>query len=84
MDTFSQFLEQVSNIHKIADDANIDIDGISLQQLKMGMKVEREHDGRMGKDVKVVGSDAEILKVAVAHLREDPKYYTKLKKIEDN
>ena len=84
MDTFSKFLEQISQIQKIADGANIDIDGISLQQLKMGMRVEREHDGRMGKDVKVVGSDTEILKVAVAHLREDPKYYTKLKKIEDN
>jgi hypothetical protein len=66
----------------MAEKAKIDIDGLCLKQLKMGVEVEREHTGKMGKDTKVIDSDADALKVSVAHLREDPAYYTKLKKIE--
>jgi hypothetical protein len=55
---------------------------VNPKQLKMGIKVEKEHDGPMGKDTDVVGSKEDIVKIAVAHLREDPKYYTKLKKVE--
>jgi hypothetical protein len=56
---------------------------VDPEQLKMGVKVEKEHDGPMGKDTDVVGKKSDIVKIAVAHLREDPKYYTKLKKVED-
>ena len=57
-----------------------------MKELVMGMKVEKEHDGPMGKDTDVVpGHDkGTIMKIAVAHLREDPKYYTKLKKVEED
>lgn len=48
------------------------------KEIKMGMKVEKEHDGGEGKDVDVVGPKSDLLKIVVAHLREDPKYYTKL------
>lgn len=71
--TFTQFLENEDWAKKYKVDP---------EQLKMGIKVEKEHDGKFGKDTDVVKSDEDIVKIAVAHLREDPKYYTKLKKIE--
>jgi len=44
----------------------------SKKQLEMGIKVEREHT-----------SNKKIAReIAMDHLKEDPKYYTKLKKIE--
>jgi hypothetical protein len=46
------------------------------------LNVEKEHDGKMGRDVDVVGSKADLLKIVIAHLREDPQYYTKLKNME--
>ena len=48
----------------------------------MGFQAEKEEHGQ-GK-LKVVSKDSEFLKIAVAHLDEDPKYYTKLKKIEED
>ena len=78
MITFIQFVEQ-NNAEKMAEKYNVDLD-----QLKMGIKVEKEHDGRMGKDTDVVKKQEDIVKIAVAHIREDPKYYTKLKTIEDH
>ncbi|MCK9458260.1 MAG: hypothetical protein M0R80_01240 [Proteobacteria bacterium] len=77
MITFSEFC-----IKNLAKQAKVDIACLDKKQLEMGVKVEREHNGKMGKDTKVIKNDAEALKIAVAHLREDPKYYTKLKKIE--
>ena len=42
------------------------------EQLKMGMEIEKEHT-----------TSTEIAKIiALHHLKEDPKYYTKLKKME--
>jgi len=81
--TFNEFCES-KEIESLAKKAKVDIKGLSCQQIKMGMKVEKEHDGPMGKDTDVVpGHDkGTILKIVVAHLREDPKYYTKLKKVE--
>lgn len=80
---FRTFVEN-NDLAQIAKKAKIDLKGINIEQLKMGMKVEKEHDGPMGKDTDVIpGHDkGSIMKIAVAHLREDPEYYTKLKKIE--
>lgn len=44
------------------------------KQMKMGMEVEKEHNDITHGDKKM------IKKIAEAHLREDPKYYTKLEK----
>ncbi len=80
---YNIWLERNQHLQKIADDGKVDISKIDVKELQMGMKVEKEHDGRMGKDTDVVNGDLTVvLKIAVAHLREDPKYYTKLKKIE--
>lgn len=47
-------------------------DNFDAEQLKMGIEVEMEHtdDPKMAKEI------------AKDHLKEDPKYYTKLKKME--
>jgi hypothetical protein len=75
------FLEY--SLQKIAEKSKIDIEGIDLKQLQMGMEVEKEHDDEKDTDV-VPGHDkGVIMKIAIAHLREDPKYYTKLKKVEN-
>ncbi len=46
-------------------------------QAKMGMSVEKEYD-----DV-TEGDPTLTAKIAAAHLKEDPKYYTKLKQVEE-
>jgi hypothetical protein len=33
-------------------------------------------------DINVIKKESDILKIALAHLRENPKYYTLLKKVE--
>lgn len=80
---FINFCENKA-IEDLAQKAKVDIKGIPCDQIKMGLKVEKEHNGKMGKDTDVVPGNDEgsILKIAVAHLREDPKYYTKLKRVE--
>jgi hypothetical protein len=46
---------------------------VDPEELKMGMEVEKEHT-----------DDPKITKIiALQHLAEDPKYYTKLKKMEN-
>ncbi|MHA2427555.1 MAG: DUF5661 family protein [Candidatus Hermodarchaeia archaeon] len=79
MITWQTFLENKA-IQQIAQKAGIDISEFDPKELRKGQKVEKEHDGEQGKDLDVVKSDADLLKIVVAHLREDPKYYTKLHK----
>ncbi len=74
--SFNEWLD----IKKIASEGNVDIDGLSVADLKKGLNVEKEHTGKMGKDTKVIKTDLEALKIAVAHMREDENYYKKLKK----
>ena len=76
MDTFTQFLESKDLQKKLG------LDKFDPKQVRMGIEVEKEHDGKMGKDIDVVKSRSDLLKIVTAHLREDPKYYTKLKKVE--
>lgn len=85
MKSFQEFLDRKIlevNLLNMAKKADLDIAGLSREQLKMGYEVEKEHGGIMGKDTDVVNNPADYLKIAVAHLREDPKYYTKLKQVE--
>ena len=48
------------------------------KQAKIGMEVEKEHQ-----DV-THGDQTLTAKIAASHLKEDPKYYTKLKKVEES
>lgn len=54
----------------------VDLQGIDMHQFSMGMNVEREHDDVTNGDWRL------IAKIALAHLRELPDYYTKLAQME--
>jgi hypothetical protein len=61
------------SLEDIANKHKVDIDDLN-DEYKMGIKVEREHT-----------SDSTLAaEIAKDHLYEDPKYYSKLKKIEEN
>lgn len=78
MITFNEW----TDLNVLAKQAGLDISKFDSKELMRGIEVEKEHDGKMGKDVDVVKNKSDLLKIAIAHLREDPKYYTKLKTIE--
>lgn len=70
-------------IQQLAINGKVYISDLHIDELIMGMRVEEEHNGKMGQDTNVTNNDSvKVLKIAVAHLREDPRYYTKLKKME--
>ncbi len=56
---------------------------VDVEQFRMGLEVELEHGAR---DLETnVTNDNDLLtgKIALAHLKEFPDYYTRLKKLED-
>lgn len=69
---------------QIARELEIDLaaEGIALEQFRMGLGVELEH-GRRDPETNVTGDDPLITgKIALAHLREIPDYYTRLAAME--
>ncbi len=53
-----------------------------VEQFRMGLDVELEH-GRHDPETDVTGDDPVVTgKIALAHLREFPDYYTRLAKME--
>ena len=54
----------------------------SPQDLAMGIKVEKEHAS--DPETAVIDNDIDAAKIAWAHLKESPKYYAELKKMEKN
>jgi len=90
MKTFQQFLEgkdvkkkswTKEEAKKIGDKIGIDWDKIDLEQFRMGLAVETEHDTNDSK-TDVAKSEEQIGKIALAHLKELKDYYTKLDKME--
>jgi hypothetical protein len=69
------------DVETYAKKANLekDIKKYSKKELVDGMNTEAEHMSSKKLDV-IKGSYEKILKIALAHLEEDPKYYHKLKK----
>jgi hypothetical protein len=63
-------------LYKLGQSIGINFNRYNFDEFKMGMKVETEH-----KDV-THGDPKETAKIAYAHLREVPDYYTKLKSVE--
>jgi hypothetical protein len=80
MEIFSEWLKHKSIIN-IAKHAKLDISKYSAKELEMGMKEELEH-GKKNKKFNITKDDpVKTLKIVLAHLKEDPKYYTKLKTV---
>lgn len=75
MVSFKQYvlLEQLSKgktLEEIAASHNVDLEELK-KELLMGIEVEKEH----------TSSEKMASRIATDHLTEDPKYYSKLKKI---
>jgi len=65
------------------DKLGVDWKAISPVQFRMGLKVELEHGAR-DPDTDVTHDDALLTgKIAWAHLKEFPDYYTRLARLED-
>ncbi len=68
----------------IADAIGLDFDKVSftIDDFKQGLKIEMEH-GSSDPETDVIGENRLSLgRIAWAHLKEDPRYYQKLSKIE--
>lgn len=81
---FLEWIKLRENIEQTAKDAGLDISKFDKKELRMGFADEKkEHDSGdpANKDIDVVHNDTEILKIVLAHLREDPHYYTKISKV---
>ena len=74
----------VAEATQIAKELSIDFknEKFDIEQFRMGLDVELEHGRRS--PLTNVTNDNPILtgKIALAHLREFPDYYTRLKKLE--
>ncbi len=67
---------------KIGDMINIDWTKYDLEQFRMGLGVELEH-GLHDAETNVTNDDEVITgKIALAHLKEIPDYYTRLASME--
>ncbi len=66
----------------IGDKIGIDWHDVDLEQFRMGLSVELEH-GAHDPETNVTGDDEEMTgKIAWAHIKELPDYYTRLAKME--
>lgn len=67
---------------QIGDAIGVDWQQYNLEQFRMGMEVELEH-GAHDPETNVTNDDMEMTgKIAWAHLKEIPDYYTRLAKME--
>ena len=81
MTTQKHFSEEEAR--KIGEQLGIDWSKFSLEQFRYGMDVELEH-GTQDSTTDVTGDDPLVTgKIALAHLKEFPDYYTRLKKMEE-
>ena len=66
----------------IGNELGIDWTKVSIKEFAMGINVELEHGSR-DKDTNVTNNDPILTgKIAWAHLKEFPDYYTRLHKME--
>lgn len=67
---------------RIGDAIGADWSVIPLEEFRMGLRVELEH-GLLDQQTNVTGDDELTTgKIALAHLKEFPDYYTRLKRME--
>ena len=67
---------------RIGDSLGIDWSYVDLEQFRMGLLVELEH-GTRDPETNVTNDDLSLTgKIALAHLKEFPDYYTRLAALE--
>lgn len=68
---------------QIGEKIGIDFNKLDVEQFRMGLEVELEHGTLWGDDTNVTKDDPLITgRIAWAHLKEIPDYYTRLNKME--
>jgi len=67
---------------RIGGALGLDWTQVDLEQFRIGLEVELEH-GTRDPETNVTGDDMMLTgKIALAHIREFPDYYTRLEKME--
>lgn len=67
----------------IGDELGIDWEKYNLEEFRMGLEIEMEH-GAHDEETNVTDDDPILTgKIAWAHMKEIPDYYTRLKKMEE-
>ncbi len=67
---------------KVGDSIGINWNIVDINEFRMGLHIELEH-GSHDPDTNVINNDEKLAgKIAWAHLKELPDYYTRLKKME--
>lgn len=68
---------------KIGEEIGVDFTKFDLNQFRMGLAVELEHGSLWGDETNVTKDDPHFTgRIAWAHLKEIPDYYTRLEKME--
>lgn len=68
---------------KIGEAIGVDFNKFSLSEFRRGLEVEMEHGSLWGEETNVTKDDPHFTgKIAWAHLKEIPDYYTRLDKME--
>lgn len=68
---------------KIGDEIGIDFTKYDLEQFRMGLAIELEHGSQSGDETNITNDDLRLTgRIAWAHLKEIPDYYTRLAKME--
>lgn len=68
---------------KIGQEIGIDFNTYDLEEFRMGLGVELEHGSHFGDETNVTKDDPLFTgRIAWAHLKEIPDYYTRLAKME--
>jgi hypothetical protein len=86
----NKIVEETSFSSLEADDLRaiameIGAEGYDLEQLRMGMEVELEHGTKLGENTNITNDDPIMTaRIALAHLKEIPDYYTRLLKMEED
>lgn len=80
MSDYKEFTREEAK--KIGISIGIDWDKYNLEEFRMGLSVELEH-GSHDPETNVINDDEKLAgKIAWAHLKEIPDYYTRLAKME--
>ncbi len=73
----------IDEARKIGEEIGIDFASINLDEFRRGLEVEMEHGSLWGDETNVTKDDPHFTgKIAWAHLKEIPDYYTRLDKME--
>lgn len=68
----------------IGEQIGIDFAGVDLEQFRIGLGIELEHGSQWGDATNVTQDDPLTTgRIAWAHLKEIPDYYTRLQKMEE-